>query len=275
MNDSRRLNISLVQFPRKLHEIEENRRYARETLEKISGADVVCMSEVWLGATVIDEAGEKELLEEFGEIAASGGFTLLTGGLFVSRAGVVHDICHIIGPDGRLAGEQFKIFPSAAIGERAFCSGGSGLTVFECKGVSCGVIVCVDLFYPEIARELAFAGVEVIFNPANIPDQRTETWRGLVCSRAGENTVFTAFVNNTLTQYRDGRKVIGRSAVAGPAGDIISSADSDPAVLECSVELWRIADQRTRWPYLNDVRGIMNHSEPRFEINNVMIPVCS
>lgn len=264
--EKRGLETALVQFPRRLHDQDANLAAALDTLEKIERADIVSFSEVWMGAVVLEAPQVESLLAALAAAAARKHFMVLTGGLFMKRGDSVMDVCHIIGADGRVIGEQSKLFPSGAIGERVFCSGGEGLAVFECAGWRCAAAVCVDLFYPEIARELALAGVEVIFNPANIPALRNDMWHGLVRTRAAENTVFVAYVNNTNTTYMDGRAVAGESLIAGPTGDVIAVAGPEPVVLRATLDPGRIPDQRSRWPYLEDAKKLRATGEPDMRI---------
>jgi len=265
----RKLRIALIQFDRRHRGVTESQTYALQALDGIEEIDIACFPEVWMGAVILEEEEIQVILEEFSAIAKQKRFTVLTGGLLVKHNDDVYDICHIIDKDKGFIGEQRKIFPSGAVGERYLLSGGEGLAVFTCAGVRCGVLVCVDLFYPELARELALANVEVIFNPANIPEQRNDLWHRLVRTRAAENTVFTAYVNNTNTHYMDGRPVQGQSLVSGPAGEIIASAGTPPTALCTNLEIATISRQRQRWPYVEDMRKIVHSNRSPYSIREL------
>ena len=252
----KKLKIALIQFHRRRFDPDENRRRALETLAGIDGADLALFPEVWMGAVALEPEQIESLIGDLGGAAREMGCTVVTGGLFVRRADCVMDVCHVIGPDGRVVCEQEKIFPSQAIGERGFCTGGGGLKLFECAGMKCAVLVCVDMIYPELARRLALAGAQVILNPANIPEQRNALWHSIARARAAENTVFVAYANNTNTRYADGRAVMGASLIAGPTGDVVAAAGAEVTVLRAELDPWRIGDQRGRWPYLEDVKKI-------------------
>lgn len=251
------LRIALIQFDRCHTGVLESRTRAIQALDKIENTDLVCFPEVWTGAVILGTDEIQAILEEFSSIAKQKQFTVLTGGMLVEHKDNVYDICHIIDKDKGFIGEQQKIFPSGAVGERLLLSGGEGLAVFTCAGVRCGVLICVDLFYPELTRELALANVDVIFNPANIPEQRNDLWHRLVRTRAAENTIFTAYVNNTNTHYMDGRPVRGQSLISGPSGEIISSSSEEPTTLHANLEIALTSRQRRRWPYVEDIRKIV------------------
>jgi len=250
----RKLKIALVQSGRQRYAPEKNLSETVKRLQKLDAADIVCLPEVWLGGVVYTEKEMSRLLEDLASIAKEKRFVLLTGGLLEKRNGKVFDVCHVIDKEQGVPGEQIKLFPSAAVGERGFLDGGPELAVFHCDGVSLGILVCVDMMYPELARALALSGAEVIFNPANIPDDRNPLWHGLIRTRAAENTVFVAYVNNTGTTYLDGRPVTGRSMVASPSGDILAAAGEEAKIITLSLDFDLVEKQRRRWPYLQDVK---------------------
>jgi predicted amidohydrolase len=250
------IRIGLVQFDRCHPDPTLSQTYAFQALESLEDVDIVCFPEVWMGAVILKEEEIRVMLERFSSIAKQRHFMVLTGGLLVKHGDDVYDICHVIDKDKGTIGEQRKVFPSGAVGERYLLSGGEGLCVFSCAGIRCGVLVCVDLFYPELARELALADVKVIFNPANIPEQRNDLWHRLVRTRSAENTLFTAYVNNTNTHYMDGRAVKGHSLVSGPSGEVIVSSGGDPEIIYANLEMTTLSTQRQRWPYVEDIRKI-------------------
>jgi len=250
------LRVAVVQFSRDRDNPPLNRRRMAELLGRISDVDVALPPEAWLGRTIIKNDELESILGEFGGIAADKGITLLTGGLFVDTGQGTYDICHIIGPDGNVVDEVAKVFPSLPVGERAFCSAGTRMPVFEVAGVKAGVIVCVDMMYPELVRSLADRGAEVVFNPSNIPQKRIPMWHSLITVRAAENTVFTVFACNTGTVYPDNRAVMGGSAAAHPFGVLLFEAGHEEEIHVVELETCALPKIRERWPYLEDYREI-------------------
>lgn len=66
--------------------------------------------------------------------------------------------------------------------------------VFDVEGMRVGLMTCYDLRFPEVARTLADAGVDVIAVPAEWVrgPVKEHHWRTLIHARAIENTVFLA-----------------------------------------------------------------------------------
>jgi predicted amidohydrolase len=225
-------------------------------LSEIKGVDVVCLPEAWTGGLdlLLEEEECKSLLSELCQIAAKNNYNLLTGGLFNRRKNKIFDTCHIISRDGRIIGFYDKRFPSTAFNEREFVSPGKTSPVFGVNNVNIGVLICVDAIYPELARSLALDNAHVIFNPSNIPENRSRLWKCISVTRAAENTVFYVFVNNTNTCYPDGRPVKGHSIAAAPDGEIILEAGEEENVFHIELDLDQIERVRRRWRYLDDIR---------------------
>jgi len=250
-----KLKIALVQFAR-LPEKRENLEKMLRTLRGIRGVDLVCLPEVWLGGDILSPRDAASLLSQLGKAAKAGGFHLLAGAFFLRRGGQVYSTAPFLGREGEVLGFSDKLFPSQAVGERAFCSPGRRLPVFQVKGTGVGAVVCVDALYPEVSRSLALRGARVLLNPSNIPEDRLALWRHVAAARAAENTVFYAFVNNTATAYSDGRRVEGGSFIVSPQGQVVAQAGGGEECLKVKLDLASVNRVRKRWPYLADVQRL-------------------
>lgn len=252
-----KLRIALVQFGRDDSNQPKNIDCMLSTLSEIKNVDIICLPEAWTGRGLFLEEKECEsLLASLCQLAAKNGYNLLTGGLFNRRGEKIFDTCHVIGREGKVIGFYDKRFPSAAFNEREFTSPGNISPVFKVDNVNIGILICVDALYPELARSLALNNAHIIFNPSNIPQNRSELWRHISVTRAAENTVFYVFVNNTNTLYPDGRIVKGHSIVASPDGEVILEAGEEEKVFQTELDLNQIDRIRKRWRYLNDIRQL-------------------
>lgn len=107
---------------------------------------------------------------------------------------------------------------------------GADLPTVEAGGVRVAIVVCWDLGFPEIVREAALAGAELILAPAGWRDPWGAQY-GLSCAaRALDNAVHLASANQ-LGRYPeatfgarggvygpDGARLSGDGAAAGPGG---------------------------------------------------------
>lgn len=250
------MKIALVQPARDRLDKAKNFQTVEHLLKDIRNVDIVCLPENWAGVVTLSEAELAETLALLGRYAQREHYTLLTGSLIVEHKDYRIARGHVIGPDGVVLGYTEKIFPSNAVGERAFLRPGERLSVFAIEKARFGIAICVDLFYPELIRSLAQRDIQILFNPSNIPENRIALWRSLLCARAAENTIFVAFANNTKSFYPDDRPVSGHSMVVSPRGDVLFEADDAEGVYTVEINLTQIAEARKRWPYLADSASI-------------------
>lgn len=245
------LRLALVQFARG-EEREENLRRMVDLLSTVSGVDLVCLPENWLGREVLEEKEWEKVLEILAEISKNGKFSLLTGGAYLKEGRKILSKCYALDSEGRTVGRSDKLFPSLSTGERSFLGKGEVFGPLRLAGTKLGVVICVDVLYPEPCRVLCSRGAQLLLNPSNIPENRVETWRHVGVTRAVENGVFFAFVNNTGSHYPDGRRVVGHSFVVSPKGELLAEAGEEETVLKVGLNFSLLEEARSRWPFLRD-----------------------
>lgn len=115
-----------------------------------------------------------------------------------------------------------------------------GVTVgdtFEVDGLTVGMMTCYDLRFPEVARLLADAGVDLIVVPAEWVrgPLKEHHWRTMIHARAIENTSFVAAADHPPPLG------VGLSMIVDPMGVELASIGTatglamayiDPAVIE-------------------------------------------
>jgi len=72
-----------------------------------------------------------------------------------------HNSLYLISPDGRIADRYDKRFLTPT--DLAVYSPGNHFVTFELKGLTCGLLICYDLRFPELYAELYKRGVRVLF----------------------------------------------------------------------------------------------------------------
>lgn len=108
-----------------------------------------------------------------------------------------------------------------------------GPVTFEVDDVTVGMLTCYDLRFPEVAREHADAGVDLLLYPAAwVPGARKEDhWNTLARARAIENTLYVAAVSQGPAVGTGGSLVIDPMGVTlGEIGERsgVITADVDP-----------------------------------------------
>lgn len=136
---------------------------------------------------------------------------------------------------GKIAGVYRKIHLSDL--EKAFFSPGTGNGTFKIDGVTVGMQICFDLWFPEISREQLLAGADVLCALANFGG---ETTRGIAGVRAVENLTPLVLCNRVGREKnaRVEARFLGKSAVFGMDGSLLAEgADGAEVCAVCKVAL--------------------------------------
>jgi predicted amidohydrolase len=125
-------------------------------------------------------------------------------------------------------------------GEHQVFVSGTELPVVETGGMRVAFVICWDLGFPEVAREAALGGAELILAPAGWRDPWGPQYELSCASRALDNAVYLASANQ-LGVYPEAR--FGTPGhVYGPDGMRVSRSEGELSVAEIdpdSPERWR------------------------------------
>jgi N-carbamoylputrescine amidase len=190
--------------------------------------------------------------------------------LFEKRAsGVYHNTAAIIDADGSLLGLYRKMhIPDDPLYYEKFyfTPGDLGFRAWQTQHGKIGVLVCWDQWYPEAARLTAMQGAEILFYPTAIgwhPAEKSEhekqhaAWETIQRSHAIANGCYVAVPNRVGHEKlsADGIQFWGQSFVAGTSGEILAKAGAKgEEVLIVELDLGKVDQTRTHWPFLRDRR---------------------
>lgn len=169
-----------------------------------------------------------EVENTFCECAAKNGIWLIPGSLFEKRAGHVYNTAPVINPDGEVIARYSKTYPFLPYEQGV--DQGDNFVVFDVPGVGrLGLMICYDMWYPEMARQLVWMGAEALIVPTltNTIDRNVEL--SIARATAAINQVYFININNS------GRLGYGQSIVVGPDGTVIHQATPSREVI--TVEL--------------------------------------
>jgi predicted amidohydrolase len=165
----------------------------------------------------------------------------------------VHNSAVILTPEGKILHNYRKIhlFDALSIRESDRMIPGADLPrIFTIKDVRIGVAICYDLRFPELFRNLALQGAQVIVVPSAwyAGPLKEEHWLTLLKARAIENTIYIGGANLT------GGAFSGRSSIFDPFGVLTAGAGENPELIIGTIYLERIREVRAKLPTLDHCR---------------------
>ncbi len=203
--------------------------------------------------------------------------------LFEKRAqGLYHNTAVTIDGQGKMIGKYRKMHipdDPAYYEKFYFTPGDLGFQAFQTPKAKVGVLVCWDQWYPEGARITALKGAEILFYPTAIgwhPKEKAEygerqhaSWETIQRSHAIANGVYVVVPNRVgheAPSGGDGIQFWGQSFICDPSGQIVAKASSSSEeILLVELDMDRVDEQRTHWPFLRDRRIDAYHGiEQRF-----------
>ena len=210
--------------------------------------------------------------EFYGVLAKECEIVLVTS-LFEKRAaGLYHNTAVVFEKDGSIAGKYRKMHipdDPAYYEKFYFTPGDLGFHPIKTSVGMLGVQVCWDQWYPEGARLMALQGAELLIYPTAIGWESSDTeeektrqlgaWQTVQRGHAVANGLPVIAVNRCGWEedpsgQTNGIAFWGHSFVAGPQGEFLAEAGTNPELLIVDIDLKRSENVRRWWPFLRDRR---------------------
>ena len=166
----------------------------------------------------------------------------------------IYNTAVLLGPNGLLGKYRKMYLPTHSVfEEKRYFRPGYEAAVFDTELGKIGLIICYDIFFPEVARLTRLKGAQFIVCISASPAIRRAYFETLTTARALENTAYLAFVN--LVGIEDGLQFWGGSRLIGPQGRIIAKAKyDDEDQVTGNVNYADIRSVETFVPTLRDLR---------------------
>jgi len=152
-----------------------------------------------------------------------------------------------------VANHRKKMLPPTADESKIF-KPGSKNSIITINGIKAAIVICYELEFPELIRELALDGVELIIAPTGQSSHWPAAARYICRSRAFENGIFVIYADST--GMLNGISFMGESKIIGPDGLDINNANEDEKVIAGEIDTNEISLVRNKLPYLDDARKL-------------------
>ncbi len=158
---------------------------------------------------------------------------------------------------GRLRGVYDKMHLFSYGGEHLiFDQGKPQPKLFKPKGIKTGAVICYDIRFPELCRELTMNGARILVVSAQWPLSRRDHWMTLLRARAIENQVYVVAVNRLGSKRKE--IFIGDSLVIDPWGETMLHLTENDFFGKVVLNLDHQDQVRKYYPFLKS-RRVVRH----------------
>ena len=223
------------------------------------GANVILLPELANTGYVFETRNEAyELAEEVPdgettlkwEAFAKDRGVYLAAGISELGGGCLYNSCVLLGPEGYIGKyRKLHLFNREKL---FFEPGDMGLPVFDTPIGRFGMIVCYDMWFPEVIRIYVLEGADLILNVTNwVGSKNTRdstVVEAVLIAQAHLNAVFIAAADRIGVER--GQPFLGRSMIADPTGKVLAGPASfvDEGIIyaECNLMDARTRKRKTR-----------------------------
>jgi predicted amidohydrolase len=260
-----KIKVALAQICSRRENKEENLRKMEEFIIKAKdqAADLVIFPELALTGYVLHDQ-IYELAETIPgpstkrvtEIAKKNRAHVIFGmpELSEKTKATIFNAAVLVGPKGVIGKYRKMYLPTHSVfEEKRYFRSGDQAAAFNTPIGKIGLIICYDVFFPEVCRLTRLKGANLIVCISASPAIRKSYFEILTAARALENTAFLAYVN--LAGLEDGLQFWGGSRLLSPTGDLLAKAKSDEGdLIVCEVDYRDMKAAETFIPTLKDLR---------------------
>lgn len=203
------------------------------------------------------------LQEAFAEKACKYGTNVVLG--IREKAGDwLYNVGVVIDRKGQYVGKYRKTH--LAPGEDSEVEAGDTYPVFQLDFGVIGIMICMDIHYPEPWRILALEGADVIVHPTMWRDYTGDLCESIVNARAIDNQVYVVTSHYVNAPFLTGG-AMGHARIVDPYGRTRASTSHLPGVVVAEVDLdqvyeyWVEGDLKREYPTLKECFLAMRRPE--------------
>lgn len=263
------VKVAAVQ-PRSWTETDEarNAEEAKNWLRRAAaaGAELVVFPEGYPGPA--NPLSQYEAIAPLADLAAQLGIHIIASRIEPARGGY-HMCLYLIDDHGQTIGVHRRSTPAGPYIYQDISAWGFDYVssrqppqVYETRLGRIGMLVCSEVFVPELSRVLAVNGADIIAFPSGgAINELMASWKTMVWARAIENLVYTIAVQNLYGALEEGVGMI-----AAPEGVLAQSSGQGLVMAELDLERLRFLrqeDERVEFPKrYRTIPGVMRWRNP-------------
>ncbi len=168
--------------------------------------------------------------------------------------GLNHNSAVLVHPNGKIDTYNKWFLPTfGPFEEKIYYDEGEDLTLCDTKYGKIGLIVCYDLFFPELCKAYSQMGADMIICISASPSVTRKYFETLLPARAIENTTFIIYSN--IVGNQEELVFWGGSQVYDPLSNLIVKGQYfKEGIISCEIDMEKIKTARANRPVLRDIR---------------------
>jgi len=254
--------VTLVQLTCQLHDKEANLKRMKDIVRKTKGKIVIFPELNLTGYMPRDdlfgqaETASSPMIKAIVRLAKDTKKDIVFGAPMKGErlSGVVYNSCLLAAGTGKLFRYDKMYLPSfGPFEEKVFFAEGKGVVVGDGRHARIGLMICYDMFFPELAKLETLLGAQILVNISAAPTTSRPFFRRVMPGRAVENAIFVAYSN--MVGVHGSLVFGGGSVLYGPRGEeIVRAKDLEPDIVEAEIDLADMDIARRFRPVVRDSR---------------------
>lgn len=259
------LRLLLAELAPSRGELAKNLALLDRALEAAPPSDLIVLPELFLSGYRVGERIHRMALDPSSaafrrvlEAARRANAWLVVGTPWAhpDRKGETQNVSLLVGPDGSWKVQPKRYLPTFGPFEEAVnLSPGDRSEVFSTPLGRIGMEICYEVFFPEVSRQLAMAGAELLVVISASPVSSRRLFEKLLPARAVENGSPVAYCNRSGVE--DGMVFAGGSGLWDSRGELepphVVQLGEEDRLLSYEVALESVPLWRPMRPVLRDV----------------------
>ncbi len=262
MKEITNLSVELVQRKHIRLEPERNLETVIGSM-RTSSADMLVLPEMFLtGYSLGDEVFEMalspndEAIKRMIDTASEHRKYLVIGLPLRSEEvrGQVHNSALVISPDGIIGRyDKMHLVDFGPFEEHSYFTPGRDPLIVEILGWKIGVMICYDIFFPELTRYYALKGCDAVVCISASPSMTRYFFEEVMTARAIENTIYLLYSNMVGVDAR--MDFWGGGAIIGPRGEMVAKGQYfEEASIKGILDPELLSSARRNRPTIRDAR---------------------
>ena len=246
------MKITCIQMDMAFGRPEDNFRKAEGLISSAMAEhpDVLVLPEMWNTGFFPKEnlkdlcdTGGSRVKAQIGALAKKYAVNIVAGSVADLRDDKVYNTAYVFDRKGNCVSSYDKTHLFSPMDEDKYFTPGDKLCRFTLDGISCGLVICYDIRFPELSRSLAVEGIDVLFTVSQWPRERIHHLKALTAARAIENQIFLVCCNSC--GKAENTVYGGNSAIIDPLGSILSQAGDREMLLSAELKFSILENIRT------------------------------